>query len=156
METLWNDLVAERAKLPIEEWPYGCDPTQVVVKLIKIGNPQAWQRPTHWRGKTQTPARTLRAENVLGIYMLEDLEKRGAQKADGLHSFGIRCRFFYDFHRRDGDRMENTVLDACRGIIFADDDQVYESWWTKFPGSSVPRTELLIYRLGPLVRPKTR
>ena len=74
---------------------------------------------------------------------------RGNLLAD--RAIGLRCLFVCpDRLRRDFDNMEKLVCDAANGVIWKDDAQVEESHTKVIRAAPDPRTEVLIYDLGPL------
>ena len=70
-------------------------------------------------------------------------------RPDDTARFGVRMTFYLPGHRGgDGDRYENLVLDALKGIVWADDEQVDEGTWRKMYHSD-PKIQLTIYHIGP-------
>lgn len=116
-----------------------------IVRLTLLGNPQPKARARVTRnGGTYTPAATGEAEHAIRLALL--CKTRATLDAEG--RFAVRVEFYRSDRRRcDLDNLAKLVLDACTGIVWADDAQVAELHATVARGCAEARTELSIARL---------
>lgn len=127
-----------------------------VARFTVDGEPVSKSRArfTHYGSKVRayTPEKTKVAEAAMGRQFRRVSPEH---VPDGENAFGVACIFFAcTFQRRDVDNMIKLVCDGLNGVAWVDDSQVYEVSGRRgrcLPGEA--RTEVLIYRLGPLWNP---
>lgn len=117
----------------------------LVREVTHPGDPATKRRPRLGRGgNTYTPAETRAAEDALG-WTLKLHGFRGEPDEHG--QYVVACRFYTRTRRRsDLDNMIKLVLDACNGIVWADDHQVVELAASVRRSDANPRTEMAFYQ----------
>lgn len=88
-------------------------------RFVIPGNPVPKERPRVIKGRTYTPARTLKAEQIVKIYA------RRAHVPCLAGLVKLHVEFYRDSaHACDLDNLVKLVSDALNGIAFKDDRQV--------------------------------
>lgn len=80
-----------------------------------------------------TPKRTEAYEKHVGLIALSarlDSYSAWPWKRDDAR-FGLLVRIYYCAHEGDGDNYVKAVADACNGVLWPDDKQVYDGRWIK-------------------------
>ena len=114
---------------------------EIVVRATFAGEPLSKGRPRVVRGNAYTPARTRQAEAAIRWQL-----RAVAPRLNERDELGVRLRFFSGTRRRrDLDNLVKLVLDACNGVVWADDAQVVALDASVERGVSDPRTELEVY-----------
>jgi len=127
-------------------WPTKLAQSRLVVRAVVPGDPKSKQRPRFTRNRvgTYTPKQTVDAEMDIQVCI------KGATPflfPDDVGRYGLRCLFVQkNAQRRDVDNMMKLVMDACSGLVWADDTQVTEITAKKIVIPGDPRTEIVIYR----------
>ena len=131
------------------EWP-DVPPDAIRVNCTIPGEPLSKQRPRFGRGRAYDPAENSRAQANICLFI------RHAHKSlipDDVNTFSVRLLFYLKTgQRRDLDNMCKLVMDACTGLVWKDDYQVMELFARQQKFSDNPRTEIVMYTLGPLKR----
>jgi len=119
-----------------------------VFRFALEGEPVPWGRPRPKGNGYITPEATVSAEMALGVAC--KIANPGVEPLDG--PVAIIIDFYTNIPRNnprgrgDIDNMTKTVLDGLKGIAWGDDYQVEIQVVTLNPNSSVPGTEVAIYR----------
>ncbi|MDE2097999.1 MAG: RusA family crossover junction endodeoxyribonuclease [Patescibacteria group bacterium] len=115
----------------------------VLCRAIIPGQPVPKGRPRVLRnGHTYTPRKTAEAEQTL---RMEIRVQAGRPLQPSLAAVEIEADFYLrGFPRVDVDNLGKLVMDALNGMAFRDDAQVWATRFRKWPGSTVPRTELTV------------
>lgn len=135
----------------MQSWPPTLPDEIIIVRETVPGSPVPKQRARiGGKGKRNiTPTKTKRAEEQLAWMLALKADLRGAFIAD--RAIGLRLLFICpDRVRRDWDNMSKTVCDAANKVIYDDDYQVEDAHVKVIRGAKNPRTEILIWDLGPL------
>lgn len=108
------------------------------------GQPVSKGRPQFTRkGFPYTPPKTKEAEERVGWLIREAQRRRPVWGVDGTHEYRLDALFALKGNpTNDLDNLLKLVLDACNGVVWADDRQVVEVRARMLRGSSSPRTEL--------------
>lgn len=129
-------------------WPSRLSQKLILLQATIPGDPLSKQRPrfsVSKGGKVYTPKETKQAEDDIAWAIKS--QHRGLM-VDGDSKFGVRMVFYTkSFQRRDIDNMAKLIFDACTGLVWADDTQVWEMHARLFRKDAEPRTELLIHQL---------
>lgn len=135
----------------MQSWPPNLPDELIIVQETVPGSPVPKARARiPGKGKHGfTPTKTRVAEEQLAWMLALKADLRGAFVAD--RAIGLRLLFICpDRRRRDWDNMSKTVCDAANGVIYEDDYQVEDAHVKLIRGCKNPRTEILIWDLGPL------
>lgn len=125
------------------------------VRVTIPGEPVSKARPrvvgTGSSRRTYTPVKTAAAENAIGWV----LRAAGVNEPDREGAYKVEVAFYCGTWRHnDIDNLTKLVLDACNGVVWADDSQVYELHAYVIRGASDPHTGLTITRTGSAGKPK--
>lgn len=104
------------------------------------GEPASKARPRLGKGRVYTPTGTASAEELWRWTLRSVVSKPVDDSA-----FAVKLRFYSGvWTRKDIDNMIKLVLDACNGVVWADDRQVVgiDAWL--YRGDDHPRTELTV------------
>jgi Holliday junction resolvase RusA-like endonuclease len=72
-------------------------------------------------------------------------------RKDGVYR--VDCLFAFSDHRhRDLDNVGKCVCDSGNGLVWHDDNQIYDLRLLKIHGDANPRTEVTVTRVGDYVR----
>lgn len=131
----------------------------MTVTFTVPGKPQGKGRPRFGNGRTYTPKKTLRYEQLIAeAYRLQSgyyfgtaalrvritaffpIPKSYTKKRTKLIMQGRE----YPQKKPDGDNIEKAVLDALNGIAYDDDIQVIELHWRKCYAYGDKRSECLL------------
>lgn len=98
------------------------------------------------RGGFYTPGNTRDAELLVQAALLESVGH--PIEVDRSRLWAVACIFYTrGHHRADIDNYLKLVLDACTGLVWADDSKVWELHGTRAVDQANPRTEVKIWRL---------
>lgn len=132
-------------------WPKRIGKARIRVHCTIEGEPISKQRPrfsTAKNGRVYTPKQTRESEEWIG-WQIKAAHRELLPDSDT--AFGVRVLFYQsNQQRRDLDNMIKLVLDACTGLVWQDDSQVWEIIGHVFRGEETPKTELCVYSLGVL------
>lgn len=121
-------------------------PAALVLKVTIPWEPAVKQRPmfsTRRRSHAYTPLKTREAQEAISTHLRFSFPKLVLNDET---AFGVQAVFYTrTFQKRDLDNMLKLLLDACTGIIWADDKQVEEIQCRVERGVEEARTELIIY-----------
>lgn len=96
-----------------------------------------------------TPKKTKSAEERVAWMLALKANLRGNPIAD--RAIGVRLLFACpDRRRRDIDNLVKLIYDAANGVIWKDDAQIEEEHAKLIRADPDPRTEVVIYDIGPL------
>lgn len=110
--------------------------------FVVPGDPVPKARPRVVHGRTFTPERTRRAEQLVAAHA----RKAGARRLAG--RVAVELRFFRATARRcDLDNLCKAIMDSLNGVAWDDDDQVVELHAEKALDRERPRTEVLVREL---------
>jgi len=131
-------------------WPKKIGQSRIRVHCTIEGEPISKQRPRMSKaksGRVYTPRQTREAEEWIG-WQIKAAYRELLLDSDT--AFGVRVLFYQsDQQRRDLDNMIKLILDACTGLVWQDDSQVWEIIGHVFRGTGGdPKTELCVYSLG--------
>ena len=115
----------------------------LVVDLTIEGEPVSKGRPRKGKGgRVYTPAATRAAEHRLAWLV----RLTGVKPVAGV-GFAIQAWFLVgDRRRRDHDNMLKLVMDACNGVVWDDDSQVYADACEIVRGVPRPATRICIWQ----------
>jgi len=132
-------------------WPKRISKARIRVHCTIDGEPISKQRPRMSRaksGRVYTPKQTRESEEWIG-WQIKAAHRELLPDSDT--AFGVRVLFYQsNQQRRDLDNMVKLILDACTGLVWQDDSQVWEIIGHVFRDAGVAKTELCIYSLGAL------
>ena len=125
---------------------------KLVLNAFIPGEPKTWERAQAFGARRFNSKKMKRAQANLAWSL------RAA--APGIRveehaRFGVQLEFYIS-KKGDGDNYEKLVLDALTGVVWEDDDQIFESQWKKistvgFPGDFAkhlkPGIHLIVYRI---------
>ena len=116
-----------------------------VVDVTIEGEPVSKQRPRKGaRGRVYTPAATRAAERRIAWHIKL---AHPSLLVSGSLDFRLQAFFLVgDYRRRDQDNMLKLVMDACNGIVWDDDSQVYEDACEIVRGVPRPATRIRIWQ----------
>lgn len=120
---------------------------RVVLNAFFPGEPVTWKRAGGHGRRRFNPKFMENAKKKLRRQLRMILPKL---KPDTLSRFGFQA-CFSTAHRGDGDNFEKLVLDAFKGVIWQDDEQVDEGQWSKVyrtPVSGHLGILLIVYKIG--------
>ena len=111
--------------------------------------PGVLPRESAFTAQVYTPKASKDAERVVGqVFRFRYPRYTDAVKVE---AYVLWLRFAVpDWRRRDIDNLAKTILDGLNGVAFPDDSQVVEVRSVKFVDKENPRTEVLVFRAGPL------
>lgn len=120
-------------------------------QVVLPGEPASKARPRLGKGgNVYTPRETTHAEELWKL----TLQQAGVAGPNDASAYAVRLRFHSGvWTRKDVDNMVKLVLDACNGVVWADDRQVVgiDAWL--YRGDDAPRTELAFRQVDQLLAP---
>lgn len=138
-------------------WPRAAmvDPESVIARFVVEGEPVSKARARFTKRGSKvvsyTPEKTKTGERRMALaYRQSSIQKAPS----ATETYGVSAIFFNGTRqRRDVDNMLKLILDGLNGVAWADDTQVLEvSGRKEYVARDQARTEVLIYRLGPVSR----
>lgn len=107
--------------------------------FVVPGNPVPKERPRVVKGRTYTPARTVKAEDLVKFYA----RKARIPKLTG--PVKLTATFYrQDAHACDVDNLAKLVQDALNGLAYEDDRQIVVLTAVKVIDREQPRTEVSV------------
>jgi Holliday junction resolvase RusA-like endonuclease len=114
--------------------------TQLLLELTVEGEPRAKGRPRFANGHAFTPPRTRNVETVFAWHA------RTAHRRPLTEPLLVCLDFYVGSRRRvDTDNLAKLALDACNGVVWADDSQIVELRVRREVDRRRPRTVLRVY-----------
>lgn len=111
------------------------------------GPPVPKARPRVYRGHTITDPRTTAYEGLVRLHAVREVQR--AKQSHAWDAAALSYRVELHFHmptrrRADVDNLAKGVLDACNGVLWADDSAVCDLRITRVVDREQPRVVVLV------------